>query len=272
MIGPVWITYSWKDRKDDNFAWLVHTLKDLGIEAQYDESELIPGQYLWRQISDKIFDPNVKAWIFLLTPSSLASRPCMEEFELAFNRCLENKDDTFPIICLFSGVSVESIPARLRIRLCINLSDLGWNEKLLAAVERRPPKLFPPRPAAQFLWRIYDSPGSDFIGVEIAPRFPPMKVWSVGVPDTFTQCDFGIGISGTGQFEPPPEPFQRRDSWYEKEGIKFMLITLNSPISLNQSLYIKVNKSQKEFFMVFGPSISFHADPEFFEWIKIVSL
>ena len=105
-----------------------------------DRWSLTAGKRLWDQIANFITNPEESdAWLFYATQTSLASDPCREELAYALDRALNTRVDNFPIIALFpSSVEKNLIPASIRVRLFVSLTDPDWKERIVAAAQRRP--------------------------------------------------------------------------------------------------------------------------------------
>jgi len=103
-MKKVWLSYAWKDNEDQQVDWIVQELEKQNIEIHLDNRDLIPGRKLWDQIADAISAPDIcDAWIFLVTPNSLSSQPCLEELSYALERALSKRGQDFPLIGLIDG-------------------------------------------------------------------------------------------------------------------------------------------------------------------------
>lgn len=196
----LWLTYAWVDNEEGNFDYLVQELKNQGIETQYDRVKLVPGQRLWEQIGERISDPALRGWGYLITPNSLQSQPCREELEYAVNRAIQSKSSTFPLIGLVThGVSFADVPISLRVRLCVSLTSPNWIEEIRAGLELRPPKLID-TPQTRYIYRVTQTFNGTNITttIEIRPRFNEVHFWRVALPPTCTVQSFGVGPAGSG--------------------------------------------------------------------------
>lgn len=197
----LWITYAWKDNDEGNFDYLVQELTDYGIDTKFDKVAIVPGQHLWTQIADNINDPNTKAWAYLITPNSLASKPCLEELMYALNRALQTKEASFPLIGLLShGVSFEDIPTALKVRLCVSLANPNWKEQIKAGLEMRPVRQLD-NPQTKYIYSLsqqYNGTGITTT-IEIRPRFGEVHNWRIAVPMSTNIIRFGYGAANSGQ-------------------------------------------------------------------------
>ena len=142
-----------------------------GLAIKLDRWNLQAGRRLWEQIEKFITDPGqCNAWIMYATQNSLASEPCREELAYALDRALSTRGVTFPIIALLpSHAEGELLPAAIRTRLSIDLSDPDWKDRIVAAVTNRDL----PRGAAEltpYLVRIHPPPAGYQVLLEVRPR------------------------------------------------------------------------------------------------------
>ena len=197
----LWITYAWIDNQEGNFDYLVQELVNSGIETRYDRIQLIPGQRLWEQIGERISDPSLRAWAYLITSNSLQSQPCREELEYAVNRAIQAKDSVFPLIGLVvPSVLFDDVPISLRVRLCVNLSSPNWIEEIRAGLELRPPRLIDTS-QTRYIYNVTQSFNGTSVTttIEIRPRFNEVHFWRVALPTNCTIQNFGVGPANTRQ-------------------------------------------------------------------------
>lgn len=200
MSAPVWITYAWSDNDEGDFDFLVQALAKARIAAKYDKIALIPGRRLWAQIADRISSDALSGWAYLLTPNSITSTACQEEFSYALQRALETKGEEFPLIGLLHGVSMRDVPVALRVRLCINLANPDWIEEVRAAVAGTVPKRSPPEQQS-FVVKIHKNYSGQRgrIAIEIRPRFGELRYWRMAFPSTGPQpIAWGSGPANGG--------------------------------------------------------------------------
>lgn len=183
MPGLLWITYAWADNDEGDFDFLVQELAKAGVVAVYDKVALVPGRRLWPQVASQISSERLSGWAVLITPNSLASKPCQEELSYALQRALETRGDEFPLVGFLHNVSIRDVPLALRVRLCVNLAGPNWVEETRAAVAGVPP----PRvaqvkpPIVLGVHQAYRGrPGK--IAIEIRPRFGELRYWRWAFP------------------------------------------------------------------------------------------
>ena len=99
-----------------------------GLTVKLDRWNIEAGKRLWQQIENFISNSEESdAWILYATQNSLGSEACKEEYSYALDRALHQRGTTFPIIGLFpSSVDDSLIPAGLRTRLCVSITDPDW--------------------------------------------------------------------------------------------------------------------------------------------------
>lgn len=180
MTLPLWITYSWADSAEGDFESLVQRLRRARIPTTYDKIALIPGRRLWEQIAEKITSDALAGWAFLVTPNSLSSEPCKEELGYALHRTLQAKGANFPLIGLLYRVSIDDVPAPVRVRLCVNLASQDWVEEIRGAVLGRPPRrqFEEQSPIAIRIHHPYLGDPS-LTAVEFRPRFTEVGCWRI---------------------------------------------------------------------------------------------
>ena len=136
-MTTVWITYAWADNKDSDVDFIAQELERSGITVKLDRWNITAGKRLWQQIENFISNPEESdAWILYATQNSLGSEACKEEYSYALDRALHQRGSTFPIIGLFSSTVDDSlIPAGLRTRLYVSLTDPDWKERIKVSAE-----------------------------------------------------------------------------------------------------------------------------------------
>lgn len=143
MSKSVWITYAWDDNKDGDVDFTAQELVRAGLDVKLDRWNLGAGKRLWEQIEKFIGEPSQSnAWLLYATQASLGSEKCKEEFAYALGRALETRGSEFPIIALFPAtVDSDLIPAGIKTRLFVSITDPDWKERIVAAVEERTPSI-----------------------------------------------------------------------------------------------------------------------------------
>lgn len=142
-MAILWITYSWADNSGRDVDFIAQELVANGIGVKLDRWNIEAGKRLWDQIANFITDTHQSdAWMIYATANSLSSEACREELAYALDRALKERGEHFPIIALFpSTVEDNLIPASIRVRLHISLSDPSWKERVKAAAEGRAPNI-----------------------------------------------------------------------------------------------------------------------------------
>jgi hypothetical protein len=196
----LFITYAWENNAGGDFDFIVQELERRGVEVEFDRVALRGGRRLWEQIAERIENPSLDAWAFLVTPDSLASPSCLEEYYLALGRTLSRRGGDFPLIALAHGVRFDDVPANLRIRLGISLTDPTWPEFVAASVAGRAPEMIRgERDPFEMRWHtVGHSP--DNWTLEIRPRLAQIYNWRIAVPANYRECISSYGEGPSGQY------------------------------------------------------------------------
>ena len=171
MTATIWITYAWADNKHGDIDFIAQELGSAGLTAKLDRWNIGAGNQLWDQIADFISKPDESdAWLLVATQTSLQSQPCKEEYAYALDRALRTRGDRFAVVALFPGpIDNELIPAGIRTRLYVSLTDADWKERIKAAAEGRAPSIS--RPTVEpYALSIHRGHSSGKIIVEVRPR------------------------------------------------------------------------------------------------------
>lgn len=186
----IWLSYAWKDNEDQQVAWIVQELEKQGLEVHLDNRDIVPGHHLWEQIAAQIADPSVcDAWVYVVTPNSLASQACREELAYALDRALSSRGVAFPLLGLVDGkFSTSDLPAALRIRLFVSTYETNWRERVAAGVRGIKPGALPGDELPSFIsiWHRVD--GKDrrekdaMLCLEIRPRAGSWAPFVAAVP------------------------------------------------------------------------------------------
>jgi hypothetical protein len=269
----VWITYAWADNEEGNFEFLRQELADAGVEAAYDRVTLIPGVPIWKQIGERITEDPINGWAILVTPSSLASKPCMEELSYALQRALEEKGADFPLIGLVpKGVPFSELPPVLRVRLCLSLEDSNWPELLRAGLERRAPGKVPQR-VSRYIWAAHDryiagEGRPPRVAVEVRPRFGQIEYWRFLVPKGTQIAHCGHARSGGARLSTMShyimEPNGANDGVFthdDLKGVEFDWFGTGDPLSPTHSAYV-VFESALPSFVGFAPATDLWGGPD----------
>ena len=132
-MAKLWVTYAWVDNDDGDVDYVAQELRSAGLEIRIDRQKIQAGLRLWEQIGRFISDQGeCDAWMIYATQASLTSEACREELAYAVDRALNARGGEFPLIALFPAtVSRDLIPAAIRVRLYVSLTDPDWAERIV---------------------------------------------------------------------------------------------------------------------------------------------
>jgi hypothetical protein len=168
----IWITYAQVDNQQGDIDYIAQELEQVGVKIKLDRWNIVAGKRLWQQIEKFICSPEeCDAWILIATDNSLSSESCKEEFAYALDRVLKQRGEKFPVIGLFlNSVNEALIPAAIRIRLYISITEPDWKENIIAATEGK--QLDTVRKNIEpFYLKIHkDQEGNEPIAIEVRPR------------------------------------------------------------------------------------------------------
>ncbi|MCJ7544236.1 MAG: toll/interleukin-1 receptor domain-containing protein [Phycisphaerae bacterium] len=165
------MTYAWADNLNQDVDFIAQELRNTGLTVKMDRWNIGAGKRLWEQIADFIENPKASdGWMILATDNSLSSEACKEELAYALDRAIGQRGDEYPLIALFLGpVNEALVPASIRARLHVSLVDPDWKERIVAAVERRAPRIVPGRIEPYFLV-VHEVDGERAHAIEVRPR------------------------------------------------------------------------------------------------------
>lgn len=171
IMPTIWITYAWEDNKEQDVDFVAQELRSGGIEVKLDRWNISAGRRLWEQIENFICKPvQSDAWLLIATNNSLESEPCKEEFAYALQRSLDSRGSGYPVIALFMGPVDETlIPAGIKTRLFVSITDPDWKERIIAAAEGRSPHIAPGTVTAYVL-KVHHMAGFKDYAIELRPR------------------------------------------------------------------------------------------------------
>lgn len=240
-MPAVWITHSWADNKGD-VDFIAQELTGVGLQVKLDRWTLNAGSRLWEQIEKFITsDQHSDAWILIATQNSLASEPCREEFAYALDRALGARLTQFPVIGLFPGPVDDSlIPAGIKTRLYVSLTDPDWKERIKSAVEGRAPNISRPV-ILPYEMTIFRDPQTGLPVVEVRPRAGSWAPVFAGVPlaekdkvKPWILVESAGVFSGMAIVKGPFEVASQDGNWW--------LVTIQDQATPTQSLYIGVDQ------------------------------
>jgi hypothetical protein len=182
----IWITYAWEDNKDREVEFIAQELSRIGLIVKLDRWNLTAGKRLWEQIESFIKDTSKSdGWLLYATQNSLGNEKCKEEYYYALDRALETRGGEFPVIALFSSTVDEGlIPAGIKTRLFVSITDPDWKERIIGAVENRQPSITKPQ-VEPYVLNIHPTGGD--VGdkqyvIEVRPRAGTWSPFIAGIP------------------------------------------------------------------------------------------
>lgn len=209
-MAKIWVTYAWADNKDKDVDFIAQELENAGLEVKLDRWNIGAGKRLWEQIESFICDSSQSdAWMIYATQNSLGSEACKEEYSYALDRALENRESGFPIIGVFpASVDKELIPAGIRTRLYISITDPDWKERIKAAAEGKEPDVSR-EPLEPYYLKIHSdlSPNDTKYIIEMRPRAGSWLPFFAAVPANEKDRIAGAGIPLPGPAGTPPKSF-----------------------------------------------------------------
>ena len=181
----IWLTYAWDDNLNRDVDFLASELINSGLDLKLDRWNISAGKRLWEQIESHITDPNKSdGWILYATQTSLGSEACKEEFYYAHYRALETRNGDFPVIGLFPAPIDEGlIPAGIKTRLFVSLTDPDWKERIVASFKNRDLNIQKPHidPYDLTVHPILDKNSKTF-AIEFRPRAGSWSPFFVAIP------------------------------------------------------------------------------------------
>jgi hypothetical protein len=183
-MATIWITYAWADNQHSDIDFVAQELGRAGLTVKLDRWNLGAGKRLWEQIESFICQKDQSdAWLIVATNNSLASEPCKEEFAYALDRALKSRGEAFPVIALFlTHADPALIPAGIRTRLHVSITDPDWKERIVAAAERRAHAASRPEVQPYSLHVHHLQGRSKPIAIEVRPRAGVWAPFVAGVP------------------------------------------------------------------------------------------
>ncbi len=201
-MPSAWLTYAWADNERRDVDYIAQELVQSGIDIKLDRWNLTAGIRLWSQIEKFIQDPRESdAWLLYATQNSLGSEPCREEFAYALDRALNKRGARFPVIALFqSSLNPDLVPAGIRTRLHVSVTDPDWKERIASAIRGESPSI------SRMVVEPYDLRIHDFkvwartVAIEVRPLAGTWSPFVAAIPfheNTFVKIGVIRGASGT---------------------------------------------------------------------------
>jgi len=182
-MATIWITYAWADNQARDVDFVAQELRAAGLTVKLDRWNIGAGRRLWEQIENFIVNTDESdAWLLIATTNSLQSKACKEEYAYALQRALDQRGAAYPVIALFFGPVDESlIPAGIKTRLFVSITDPDWKERIVAAAEGRSPHIAPVEVPPYFL-KVHQNAGSKRYAIELRPRAGVWAPFFAAVP------------------------------------------------------------------------------------------
>ena len=171
-MARLWITYAWADNEQGDVDFIAQELEAAGLDIKLDQWNLGAGDRLWDQIDRFISsEEESDAWLLVATNNSLASEPCREEYAYALDRALKKRGASYPVIALFlTHADPEMIPAGVRTRLYVSVTDPDWKERIVSAARGEAPNVSRQAPQPYYL-SVHNTPNrSRPMAIEVRPR------------------------------------------------------------------------------------------------------
>jgi len=182
-MATIWITYAWADNQDQDVDFVAQSLQAAGLTVKLDRWNIGAGRRLWEQVENFIVrQDESNAWLLIATTNSLESQACKEEFAYALQRALDQRGATYPVIALFLGPVDESlIPAAIKTRLFVSITDPDWKERIVAAAEGRNPQIAP-ADVFPYVLKVHENANSKRYAIELRPRAGVWAPFFAAVP------------------------------------------------------------------------------------------
>lgn len=251
------MTYAWEDNKDGDVDFVAQELIRVGLEVKLDRWNIGAGKRLWEQIEHFIQDETLSdGWVLYATQMSLGNEKCKEEYAYALDRALNKRGGDFPIIALFpASVDDSLIPASIKARLFVSLTDPNWKERIMAAAQKRSPSINKER-IEPYALIIHESGGKKVI--EVRPRGGTWSPFICGIPIEEKEiCSPHLGF-GPAKRVPDTYILSSSGEGASKDG-KLWTFTASNEATPTQSYYIYCKKLPSIFiFGVNGASPQYH--------------
>jgi hypothetical protein len=182
-MATVWITYAWVDNAAGDVDYVAQELQAAGLTVKLDRWHIGAGRRLWEQIAGFIGSADESdAWLLIATTNSLQSEACKEEFAYALDRALNKRGATYPVIALFRGpADSDLIPAGIKTRLFVSITDPDWKERVVAAAQGRKPQIAPVQ-VQPYVLRLHQNTVPQPYAIELRPRAGVWMPFFVAVP------------------------------------------------------------------------------------------
>ena len=248
IMKKLWITYAWADNEGGDIDFIAQELGKTGIYVRLDRWDISAGRRLWEQIENFITsEQECDGWLIVATQNSLSSQPCKEEIAYALDRTLKSRDGDFPFMVLFTGpVDDALIPASVKTRLFVSVTDQDWLERIGSALYGRRPEIAR-KEIASYEAKVHRHPSGKII-LELRPRAGRWYPIIAAVPTSekgaikFIMVEPSGHPTGTG-FVPGSCEEQSSDG-------KWAAIVSNQQATPHESLYVWFEKLPSQ--LMFG--------------------
>lgn len=237
----IWLTYAWDDNKNKDVDFIAQELTKARLEVKLDRWNLTAGKRLWEQIESFIQDPSKSdGWLLYATQTSLGSEACKEEFTYALDRALHTRGEDFPVIALFPApVNKGLIPAGIRTRLFVSITDPDWKERIVAAVEKQQPNIGKPtiEPYDLSVHKLTEKRGDSCYAIEMRPRGGTWSPFFAAIPSD--EKDHVSPNLGHGSAKRIPSSFMLIGAGEgTSDDGKWWIVTAGNEATPTQSYYI----------------------------------
>lgn len=243
-MKSIWVTYAWDDNADGDVDFAAQELIKAGVKVRLDRWNLSAGKRLWEQIEQFIQDPSESdGWLLYATQASLGSQACKEEFAYALDRALDTRGGDFPVIALFPAPVDEGlIPAGIKTRLFVSLTDPDWKERIVAAVERREATITRSE-VEPYELRVHEweAGGAEACIIEMRPRAGTWSPFVVAIPAAEHETVAPMLNHGAAR-RPPTGPVVTAFLHNVREGVsadgRWWFVSAGNEASPTQSYYV----------------------------------
>lgn len=262
-MAKVWLTYAWDDNRHGDVDYVAQELEAAGLTVKLDRWNIAAGKRLWEQIASFIENPSESdAWLLVATANSLASEPCKEEFAYALDRALSTRGGAFPVMALFPGpVDPALVPAAVRTRLYVSLTDRDWKERIKAAAEGRPHHAT--RQAIEpYVVRVHSNqPGPKPFAIEMRPRAGVWAPFFAAIPMSEKDGVDPSIMNGPADLPPSCGFLMNTGSGPRSDGVWWNMVADNQA-SPTQSYYLGCKKlPSRLLFGVNGTALQYDISP-----------
>jgi hypothetical protein len=182
-VKKAWLTYAWVDDADDDVLYIVQKLRKSRLDVRFDKSDIPAGTSLWQHISEAITDKSKSdGWLIYATEQAFKREAVLEEYDYAIDRALHSRGRKFPIIAILPGlIDRELLPAGIRVRLYVSLTDPRWIERVIKGMEGQPIDVMT-REIQDYAFSMHNPSFYDGIVIEVRPRAGTWSPFIAAIP------------------------------------------------------------------------------------------